>query len=224
MAQPQLQPAWAFGQTYSQNLPANFNFNPQTGFTPLANWAAALTPPANSPIRPATKIATYVSRKEKQSEAAASGTDAEREAANLGATVSVAKPLWPASRPVVGLVTSSMSSAVDHQAQQNDWHTVAMARDGNTVWVHDPQYAEANYPPELRRVALVPGNRMVKALIDEWPGVTGVWYQGPPSTFNNGQQQCMGRSALWVEHTLNSTSPWPPNAINGGTWIFHRKN
>jgi hypothetical protein len=47
---------------------------------------------------------------------AASTIDAEAEAARLGATLSVAKPLWPASRPVVGLVTFSMSSAVNHQA------------------------------------------------------------------------------------------------------------
>jgi hypothetical protein len=223
MAQPQSQ--WAFEGSYSKNLPTEFNFNPQTGFAPLANWAAALTPAANSQIQLVTKIATYVSHKDKQTEIASSPTQTEEDAAKLGATLSTTRSLWLASRPVVGLVTSPMSSAVQHQAQQNDWHTVAMARDGDTVWVHDPQYAEADYSSHPRkRVASVPGNKLVKALIDQWPRVRGVWYQGPPSTFSSGQQQCMGRSAMWVDSTLDSTSPWPPNSPNGGTWIFHHKN
>lgn len=143
MAQPQ--PVWAFGPTYSQNLPATLNFSPQDGFTPLANWAAALTPTANSLVQLVTKIATYINQRGKQTEIQSSSTDAEKQAARLGATLSTTRSLWLAGRPVVGVVTSPMSSAVDIQAQQNNWHTVAMARDGDTVWVHDPQYAEANH-------------------------------------------------------------------------------
>jgi hypothetical protein len=222
--QPQQLPIWAFEASYTQPLPQHINFTP-SDFTHLANWAAALTPVASSQVQPVPIIATYKGQKDKQAEIQSSSTEAEQDAAKAGATLSSAKPKWPTGRPVVGVVTSPMSSAVAHQAGQNDWHTVAMAREGNTIWVHDPQYTAADYPPhQRRRVALVPGNKMVKALIDEWPGVTGVWFQGPPSTFSMGQQQCMGRSALWVEHTLHGTSPWPPNSPDGGTWTFHHKN
>jgi hypothetical protein len=43
-----------------------------------------------------------------------------------------------------------------------------MARDGDTVWVYDLQYAEADYSSYLRkRVASIPDNKLVKALINQ---------------------------------------------------------
>jgi hypothetical protein len=197
------------------------------------NWAAALEPSVSSPpgVMPVPVVATYASARDKKSEVNSNPKDSSAWlAAKAGATLSVATPKWPARRAVLGVVTSSMSNATEHQASESRWHTVAMAREGNTVWVHDPDYSLANKyasssPNYRRRVALVPGISMVKALIDQWPGVDGIWLQGPPTTFAQGQQQCMGRSALWVEHTLQGTAPWPPNTPSlGGTWTFHYKN
>jgi hypothetical protein len=231
MAQLPQQDPWAFQATYAQPLPAPISFNPHADFLNLVDWAAALAPPALPPrVLPVLVIATYASAKDKASEVNSASTVAEQIAAQAGVTRSVALAKWPARTPVVGVVTSSLSHAAQHQAGQNDWHTVAMAREGDTVWVHDPDYRLSNgyassAPGYRRRVASVPGTRMVKALIDQMPSVSGVWFQGPPATFSQGQLQCMGRSALWVEHTLQGTAPWPPNTPGtGGTWTFHHKN
>jgi hypothetical protein len=228
---PPPQNLWAFKPFYAQPLPAPLNFNPQTDFLNLVNWAAALAPSADPPrVKPVAVIATYPRGQDKKAEIAATSTQAEQAAAEAGVVLSSAKSHWPAKQPVVGVVVSRLSSAVDLQEGRNDWHAVAMARDGDTVWVHDPEYSlyseyASSAPEYRRRVALVPGTRMVQALIQEWNGVKGVWFQGPPDAFTQDQQQCMGRSALWVEQTLNGTLPWPPNTPGtGGTWTFHHKN
>jgi hypothetical protein len=201
-----------------------------TQFLELTQWAAALdpqpVPPGAVQLTAATVVATYATAKDKRSEDGAALTEDEKASAQAGATVSTARSSWPASKPVVGVVTSPISDAVQHQSGLNVWHTVAMAREGNTVWVHDPEYKVADHAEATRlRVASVRGNKMVKALVDQWPTVQGVWYQGPPDTFTQSQQQCMGRSALWVEHTLQGTAPWPPDTPgSGGTWTFHHKN
>jgi hypothetical protein len=230
MNQPQQQP-WAFGPTYSLPLPPHLNFHPDTDFLNLVAWAAALAPSANPPgVTPAPVILTYANAKDKRSEVKSASTEEEQSAALAGAVLSTALAKWPARTPTIGVVTSSLSNAYAHQAREDNWHTVAVARDGDTVWVHDPEYRlSAGYassdPTYRRRVSLVPGTSMVKALIDRCPGVTGVYFQGPPAQFTQGQQQCMGRSALWVEHTLQGTAPWPPNTPgSGGTWTFHHKN
>ena len=235
---PQPLPPWAFGPTYSQPLPPHLRFATQQ-FLQLSQWADGLQPLPPPPpaagatatsaaiqVTPATKIATYASAAEKNSEVAAAGTAQQRADAAAGHTLSVARPSWPASRPVAGVVTSPLSSAVDHQQGRNEWHTVAMAREGNKVWVHDPSYQAADYAGSARpRVASVPGNKMVGQLVSQWPNVSGVWYQGPPNSFAQGQQQCMGRSALWVENTLQGAAPWPPDTRgSGGNWSFHYKN
>lgn len=229
--QPLQQLPWAFEPTYAQPLPPHLSFNPQADFQNLVHWAEALAPSADPPgVTPVPLVATYTGAKDKKSEVESASTQAEKQAAEAGATLSVAKPKWPAKKPIVGVVTSSLSNAHQHQVGENNWHTLAMARDGDVVWVHDPEYSllaeyASSDPAYRRRVALVPGTKMVKALIDDWKGVTGVWFQGPPATFTQGQQQCMGRSALWVEQTLDGTLPWPPNTSgSGGTWTFHHKN
>jgi hypothetical protein len=191
----------------------------------MVHWMQIQLPGLQITLNP--HIACYPNGKNKASHVNILDLSAQqKEAAQAGATLSISKPGWPASRPTVGLVCSPLSSAVDYSAGRNNWHTVAMARDGNTIWVHDPDYYSANYTEyENQRVISVHGNKMVKELINQWPGVEGVWYQGPPPTFAQGQGECQGRSAQWVEHTLNGSNPWPPNTPGtGGEWHFHRKN
>jgi hypothetical protein len=152
-------------------------------------------------------------------------SEAEAEDYRKGATRSVAAKSWVA-RGSIGLVTSSLSSASEQAQGLNDWHTVAMARLGDQVWVHDPGYDAAAHAGNVNRMDAVAGTRMVHALVREhFPSVQGVYFQGPPSTHARPQLECMGRSTQWVEATVAGTLPWPPNRdASGGQWKWYYQN
>ncbi|KAH5708167.1 hypothetical protein HBI81_256450 [Parastagonospora nodorum] len=101
-----------------------------------------------------------------------------------------------------------------------------MARKGNEVWVHDPAYDAEAHRGTVKRVEMA-GNTNVHRLVQQWNPVRQVYYQGPPTTYLSqpGNMECMGRSAQWVEATINGTLPWPPNSDpSGGQWETHSKN
>jgi hypothetical protein len=148
-------------------------------------------------VIPVNIVLAYKNRKTKDEEVAAA-TATQRDAAKAAHTISSAVKHWPATKPCVGLISSPLSDAVSHQQGQNEWHMVAMARQGNDVWVHDPSYnAEQYKDKERRRIADVGGTKMVQELVAQWPQVRGVWFQGPPKTYEEGKQECLGRSAMW---------------------------
>jgi len=219
-------PAWAFETAYGQALPPQHQYNPETGFSTMANWASGLG--AQYPNTPAGRIvpgvATYDSGKKKADWVGITGLSAVQKAEyKAGMTKSAAAKHFVNSGSI-GLVTSSLSNAAQNAVGENEWHTVAMARHQGTVFVHDPAYNAASYGG-APRMADVGGTRMVQALVGEWPKVEGAYYQGPPSGYNRNQQECMGRSAQWMEGTVAGTLPWPPNVQpQGGQWTWHSKH
>jgi hypothetical protein len=102
-----------------------------------------------------------------------------------------------------------MSSASTQWQDQNDWHTVAMARQGDQVWVHDPAYVAASYAGTTWRADAVHDTRNVHELVQAWAPVQGVHFQGPPSTYTAqpSQLEFMGRSAQWVEAMASGMLP-----------------
>jgi hypothetical protein len=133
-------------------------------------------------------------------------TPQEKDEYSRGATISGAKKGWRA-RGSIGVVTSSMSSASEQSQQENYWHTVAMARQGSKVCVHDLAY--------------------VHRLIQQWPSVPGAYFRAHPSAIWRIQDllECMGRSAQCVDATVSGTLLWPPNSSSlGEQWTFQIRN
>lgn len=125
----------------------------------------------------------------------------------------------------MGLVASCISNAKQQSDGRNDWHTVAVARHGERVWIHDPGYSPASVAHgQRRRILDVGGNGMVHQLLKTCR-VERACYQGPPSTYPSDLGECMGRSAHWIQQTLCGNLPWPPDADpSGGDWIEHTLN
>ena len=194
----------------------------------MANWTQGLSanPPQNNPVhRIVPGIATYGSAGQKSLWVGMQGLSEEEKAQyQAGATKSVAAKQF-VDMGSIGLVTSCLDSAAQVSAGQNNWHTVGMARHQGTVFIHDPSYHAGAYAG-TPRMADVHGTRMVQSLVGDWPAkITGAYYQGPPSGYNRDQLECMGRSAQWVEGTVNGTLPWPPNLDpTGGQWTWHTRN
>jgi hypothetical protein len=221
--------SWAFEAPYARPLPSHLQFDPETGFSRLADrmHVIAQSQLHDSLPRVNPLIATYKTNKNKKSWVDSPNiSEDEKEEYSRGATVTTAIQGWRASGSI-GVVTSSLSSASAQSQGDNNWHTVAMARQGTQVWIHDSMYNAAAHAGNAKRVEGVHGTSIAHKIILEWSLVTGVWFQGPPSAYiaNSGQMECMGRSAQWVEATVNGTLPWPPNKdSSGGQWIWHSKN
>lgn len=217
---------WAFAPMYSQPLPSLIRFDHQKDFVKFANHIEALsTRYSDHTPRVCPVIATYTTGKQKKSWTDQPQlTDNEKAWYTCGATLSTAAKSWKASG-TVGVVQSSMLNAAEVSQGGNQWHAVAVARDGDQVFVHDPEYREATYVRSRRRMENVHGAGNIHKLALDWARVRGAWFQGPPDSFEEGQAECMGRSAQWVEATVNGTLPWPPNKdSSGGQWIWHDKN
>jgi hypothetical protein len=226
-AAPKAPPPWAFATSYAQPLPPALQFDPYTGFNDMADYMQTVLPgqyPGAHP-RVCPVVATYPSGAIKKTWTGQTGQTPEEKAEYArGATLSAAAKHWT-QQGVVGVVTSSLSSASELSQGANEWHTVAMARDGNRVFVHDAAYDAATHAGNVKRVDGVSGTGMVHRLVHTWPQVQGVYFQGPPSSYDPTQRECMGRSAQWVEATVNGTLPWPPNHdASGGVWTWHDRN
>jgi hypothetical protein len=179
----------------------------------------------NTPLKICPVVATYPTRAVKKSWTEQNGLSAKEKGEYArGATLSTAAKSWTQGG-TVGVVTSSLSSASAQSQGGNDWHTVAMARQGNNVWVHDLGYEAGAHGGNVRRVDGVHGTGMVQRLVQSWPQVQGVYFQGPPTSYKPGQLECIGRSAQWVDATVGGRLPWPPNKdSSGGTWTWHNRN
>lgn len=216
---------------YDSALPPEFQFPAHGGFTQMVQWvedqavSQALTAQHSGPLV-CSKVATYPTGIVKATYTKQQGkTEAELAEYRCGATLSVAARQWLASTPMVGLVTSSMSNACEQSMGENNWHTVAVARDGRDLWVYDPAYDAAEHAGNLKRIDTVRGNSMVKKLADRWTGIQGAFYQGPPSRNHTDHLTCMGRSIQWIDATVRGVLPWPPNKdATGGSWTYHYRN
>jgi hypothetical protein len=156
---------WAFGPTYDEDLPDEFDYQHRNGYFAITEWVKKLEQAEGSSVMPVDVVLAYKNSKIKGEEVEAA-TGIQRDAAEAAYTVSGAVKRWPARKPCVGLVSSPLSDAVDHQQGHNRWHMVAMARDGNDVWIHDPSYnAGEHKDKERRRIAGVSGTKMVQELV-----------------------------------------------------------
>jgi hypothetical protein len=222
-------PPWAFEPVYGRPLPVTLQFDPETGFTAMSDYMGTMSQDSSAKERPRVNhhIATYKDGASKRSWTSMPGlSPQEKDEYSRGTTIFGAIKDWRAGGSI-GVVTSSMSSASEQSQHENNWHTVAMARQGSKVWVHDPAYDSAAYAGSVKRVDGVPGTANVRRLIQQWPNVRGVYFQGPPSSYMeiSGQMECMGRSAQWVAETRHGTLPWPPDSSSlGGQWTFHSRN
>lgn len=218
-------PAWAFETAYGLALPPQHQYNPETGFSTMANWVNGLGAKYPTPMTQIVPgIATYNTASTKAQWVAMADLSAAQKAEyEAGMTRSTAAKHF-VNRGSIGLVTSSLSNAAQNAVGENNWHTIAMARYQGTVFVHDPAYNVASYGG-APRMADVSGTRMVQALVGDWASVQGAYYQGPPSGYDRNQEECMGRSAQWMEATVAGTLPWPPNVQpQGGQWTWHSRN
>lgn len=225
---PVVPPPWAFATQYDQPLPTALQYSPTTSFSRMADYMQkelpTLYPDATMRICPV--VATYPSANNKKSWVGQSGlTPVEAQEYHSGAVASSAAKGWPASGSV-GVITSCMSNASELATGENNWHTVAVARKGREIWVHDPAYNAADHAGNVKRVDGVPGTKMVHHMLhNHWNTAEGVYFQGPPTSYSPGQMECMGRSVQWVEATIDGTLPWPPNQdASGGTWTWHNRN
>lgn len=162
----------------------------------MANWVNSLGAQYPTPMAQVVPgIATYNTE----------STKAQKAEYEAGITRSTAAKHF-VNRGSIGLVTSSLSNAAQNAVGENNWHTVAMARHQGTVFVHDPSYNAASYG-DASRMADVNGTRMVHGLVKQWPAINGAYFQGPPNGYDRNQQECMGRSAQWIEATVAGTLP-----------------
>lgn len=110
------------------------------------------------------------------------------------------------------------------QAQDaNDWHAVAVVRKGNTMWIYNAEFLEADYAAALQplRLASIRGVRIVQSLVKNISAhgaalqhcfITGLG--------EKDQQACIGRSIQWIESVLDGTNPDPftPGQAQPPSW------
>ena len=206
-------------QIYSSPIPSPLQFDNIAGFTGMVEWIESLESP-NDDIYICPLVATYPNAKTRDSYLSDELSDEEALAFKKGAVLSAARKRWKTSG-TVGLVTSNMSNAVEMK-DSNDWHTVAMALQGSKVWVHDPAYYVDDHKGNVPRMDQANGTSMVRKLVMDFRSVVKgktVQWQGPPSDHPRGQQDCMARSAQWIQATIDGTLPWPPDSdARGGEW------
>ena len=192
----------------SQPLQAPYNF-PPTGFYNLTQYAnqQANTNPSTYSVAPI--VATY-STAVQRTQTIQSAHPLDLQQAQAGVTVGSATRYYPSTQGGVGMVTSPLQSA---KSTANDWHTVGVLRQGSTVWVHDPAYQMNSQT----RLPMIPGTSNVTRLLNStgFGTVNQVQVQG----FGSTAQDCMGRSAQFVDNVIGApgaVAPYPPNTFIAG--------
>lgn len=209
---------WGLATSYTQSLPSDLDFHPTSGFMDLARWidAAQQAQPTEAVPRLCRAIPMYHSGSQKGTWTKQTGlTPAELQAYERGTTPSSARKEWKA-KGSIGIVCSSLYAApvLSSAGATIEWHVVGVARDEQTVWIHN-----CDFDPAEERLPNIPGVAIVMSMLKEWPSIQTVRMQGAPGGVPPGPQQCMGRSALWIQKTLAKDLPWPPDSdSSGGTW------
>lgn len=228
-------PQWALHDAYTKPLPPSLQFDPQAGFTALYEWirAQAAQMDANDDrFQVCTEVIAYPNSAVKNSWVdALHDSDTAREAYRCCATLSAGRRAWK-QKGTIGLVVSCMDNAKELSEnmaeRETAWHLVAVAWQGDTVWVHDSAYYYPDHAGSVNRIDSIRGTRMVYLLLQEWKSVKYIWVQGPEPEHRaqlEDQLECMGRSAKWIEATISGTLPWPPDAdTRGGRWKQYNRN
>jgi hypothetical protein len=118
------------------------------------------------------------------------------------------RPQLPVGTGGLTLVTSPYQNAAA-ATQANDWHAVAVVRRGNTLWIFNPEFRNAEYAAAQQPLRLVSihGVRIVQSLVKaiskhgveiQHCFITGISEQ------NN--MSCIGRSVQWMEGILDGTN------------------
>lgn len=196
---------------WTQPLPAQYGWAP-TDYAALTQYAAQQPTAAAglSPLRVAPVVATYATLQQKQ--AAINGALPEDRAQYQdGVVVGSATRYYPAGLGGIGMVTSPLQNAAQASATGvNDWHTVGVLRQGGSVWIHDPAYTMDSQA----RLPMIPGTANVTRLLNSLSGtVTEVQVQG----WGSAGQECMGRSAQWVDNVLGVPGATAPFGL--GTFV-----
>jgi hypothetical protein len=202
---------------WTQPLPPQYNWG-TAGFLNLTNHAAqqpaifAQTQP-NETWRVAPVVATYTNAAQKQTYINGALPE-DRAQYQGGVAISTASPYYPSTKGGIGMVTSPLQNASQvSETGVNDWHTVGFLRQQGTVWVHDPAYTMDSQS----RLPMIPGTSNVTRLLNSsgFGNVNMVQVQG----FGSENEDCMGRSAQWVDNVLRvsgATAPFPAGTFAPG--------
>lgn len=187
----------------TQPLPPPYNFGPYD-FQALAQYAVQQPGTNQTTYEVCPIVASYRDQTQRNS-FIARATPQDRAQYQAGRCVSTAANYYPATTGGIGMVTSPMQGAV---GTGNDWHTVGVLRQNGTVWIYDPAYQMNSY----NRLDRIPGTSNVSNLLRELNFNGQILVQGQGSQ----QQDCMGRTAQWVDGVINA--PGAPYIYPIGTF------
>jgi hypothetical protein len=131
------------------------------GFYSLTQYAAQQPAANTTAYRVAPIVATYPTAAQRM-QAVNGALPQDRQQYQAGAVVGATTRYYPTGIGGVGMVTSPLQSAAQSSAGSNDWHTVGVLRQGQTVWVHDPAYQMGSQA----RLPMIPGTSNVTRLFN----------------------------------------------------------
>jgi hypothetical protein len=197
---------------------------PYSTFTPDAtgtlNFTGYVRQQAENPAIPqpnycmAPIVATYRSQNHRDFCIAATTAGIEQDAVSAGRSVTSVLPYFPSGQGGVGAVVSHLSNATQWwRPGQNNAHAVGVLRQGNTLWIYDPQYRMGT----ATRLPMIPGTRSVGAMLGKpsFSSVSMIQVQGLGDT----HAQCMGRTAEWIDNVVRApgaVAPFPPGTFVPG--------
>ena len=227
---------WTPEDWYFKPPPKRLQFDPRNGFLDFFDWLSHLpTRYPNSPVAITNRIASYRDANSKRAWEGSIDSEADKERYSICTTVLQAASTLPSrGNGTIGVVCSPISSAMDIKQGTNNWHTVGFARRGPNVWIHDPAFRVV---PQSRRIRDRPMINMARLMVGGWKEVKFVYIQGPPAELTvetESREDCMARSAQWIEDVVKGSIPWPPSEARndgqqpmeiagGGAWAVLRK-
>jgi hypothetical protein len=227
---------WTPGDWYFKPPPKRLQFDPRNGFLDFFGWLSNLpTQYPNSPVAITARIASYRDANSKRAWEGSIDDEADKERYSICTTVLQAASTFPSRGDgTIGVVCSPISSAMDIKQGANNWHIVGFARRGPNVWIHDPAFIAV---PQSGRIRDRPMVKMARLMVEVWKEVKFVYIQGPPAELTaetDSREDCMARSAQWIEDVVKGSIPWPPSEARndgqqpaeiagGGTWAVLRK-
>jgi hypothetical protein len=199
---------------YNQPLPLQYDFG-TSGFAALAAYANQ-QPLANaSPYRVSPIVACY-STSVQRLNAIDSALPEDQPQYKAGCVVGSATRFYPSGTGGIGMVTSPYANAAISSATgSNEWHTVALLRHKDTVWIHNPAYTPSTTSSQPERLSMIPGMSNVTRLLDSrgFGAITYIFIQGPDVPVQESME-CMGRSAQWVDNVI--LAPTAAHALPAG--------
>lgn len=214
--------AYSYAYT-TQPLEPQYTFAPGD-FASLAQYAAQQPDTNTTPYRVAPILATYATAAQR-TRAVTGALLQDRSQYEAGKVVGSTTRYYPYGIGGIGIVTSPMQSAAQASVgTYNDWHAVAVLRQGPTVWIYDPSYVIGSQT----RLPMIPGTSNVTRLLNStgFGTIDQIQVSGAGSDLPN----CMGRSAQWVDNVIRAptaVSPYPasyfvPGQVASGWQVVQR--